>query len=459
MKACQRATRSMNTVNSPSEDNRSFGGEGYDEATNTWTRDPTKFYDDPTTGTNKQAGVLMSGQLIFNASGQLVNQTAYTFGATGTPAANDQYAGSPDSKESWQPTKLSSNGLPVFTANFTGQPLANSVSETMTTTGTTTPFSQAQNYIMELDLGLKNIGSPAWANPTATTIKTDALGNPVDAGGNALGVSKYGYYNLATGFYGQDAAGHDLLADDKGFYYRDPVSGDNIYGTITVGGNQDVSYDDTIKGYYFTDTTVTPNAKCYDVTVDGGGTTHPAYSDADGSYYNGTVPVAGGGAAVPGKIYGTIDDGGVTRLVQHDATGYFYIDGADARQAVTGTFDKIATSKVKPDTYVAIDNTTRVAPDYETKANSLDSLKTQLVPDGVTAEGNPKYKAVVNFATNAASMTTTERQDGASAANSKTSVTQNATQDGYASGTLSDVRIDTSGISCLFNGTTLPSTR
>ena len=78
--------------------------------------------------------------------------------------------------------------------------------------------------------------------------------------------------------------------------------------------------------------------------------------------------------------------------------------------------------------------------------------------DGVTAEGNPKYKAVVNFATNAASMTTTERQDGASAANSKTSVTQNATQDGYASGTLSDVRIDTSGIiyGVYSNGTTLP---
>ena len=168
--------------------------------------------------------------------------------------------------------------------------------------------------------------------------------------------------------------------------------------------------------------------------------------------------MGGGGGTTNGKIYGTINDGVGTYEVQHDATGYFYIDGADARQAVTGTFDKIATSKVKPDTYVAIDNTTRVAPDYETKANSLDSLKTQLVPDGVTAEGNPKYKAVVNFATNAASMTTTERQDGASAANSKTSVTQNATQDGYASGTLSDVRIDTSGIiyGVYSNGTTLP---
>lgn len=69
----------------PSEDMRSYGGEGYDDATKTWTTDPTKFYDDPVAGTNKQAGVLMSGVLIFNASGEIVNQTAYTFGATGTP--------------------------------------------------------------------------------------------------------------------------------------------------------------------------------------------------------------------------------------------------------------------------------------------------------------------------------------------------------------------------------------
>ena len=437
----------------PSEDNRSFGGEGYDEATNTWTRDPTKFYDDPTTGTNKQAGVLRRGQWIFTARGQLVNQTAYTFGATGTPAANDQYAGSPDSKESWQPTKLSSNGLPVFTANFTGQPLANSVSETMTTTGTTTPFSQAQNYIMELDLGLKNIGSPAWTNPTATTIKTDAQGNPVDAGGNPLGVSKYGYYNLATGFYGKDTAvpAHDLLADDKGFYYMNGA--EKIYGTINVnGGTPNVAYNDTTSSYYFTDTTATPpTTKCYDVTVDGGGTTHPAYSDAHGDYYLDATSGLNGD-----KIYGTTTVGGVTYDVGHDGTDYYYMNGAN--KITVTTFGKITTSKVKPDTYVAIDNTTRVAPDYETKASSLDSLKTQLVADGVTAEGNPKYKAVVNFATNAASMTTTERQDGASAANSKTSVTQNATQDGYASGTLSDVRIDTSGIiyGVYSNGTTLP---
>ncbi len=151
----------------PSQDNRSFGGTGYNEATNTWTTEPTKFYNDPTAGTNKNAGVLMSGVMIFNASGQLVNQTAYTYGATETPAANDQVAVDPSLKSSWQPTKVSSNGLPVFSANFTGQPLANSVSETLSNGGGT-PVSQVQNYITELDFGLKSMGTPTWTNNTTS---------------------------------------------------------------------------------------------------------------------------------------------------------------------------------------------------------------------------------------------------------------------------------------------------
>jgi flagellar hook protein FlgE len=155
----------------PSEDMRSYGGEDYDPSTNTWGTDPTKFYNDSVEGTNKQAGVLMSGVMIFNASGQLVNQTAYSYGATETPDANDQVAVDPSLKTSWQPTKTSSNGLPVFTANFSGQPLANSVSETMSTSATATPVSQAQNYIIELDFGLKDMGNPAWT----TTGSLDSL--------------------------------------------------------------------------------------------------------------------------------------------------------------------------------------------------------------------------------------------------------------------------------------------
>ena len=163
----------------PSQDKRSYGGTGYDAVNNTWVTPPTQFYNDPVEGTNSQAGVLMSGVMIFDASGQLVNQTAYTYGATETPAANDQVAADPSQKASWQPTKTSSNGLPVFSANFTGQPLANSVSETMATGGGT-PFSQVQNYITELDFGLKSMSNPAWTNTAGNLEDLEVVAGKID---------------------------------------------------------------------------------------------------------------------------------------------------------------------------------------------------------------------------------------------------------------------------------------
>lgn len=163
----------------PSQDKRSYGGTGYNDVTNTWGTPPTQFYNDPVEGTNSQAGVLMNGVMIFDASGQLVNQTAYTYGATETPAANSQVAVDPDLKSSWQPTKTSSNGLPVFSANFTGQPLANSVSETMSTGGGT-PFSQVQNYITELDFGLKSMSNPAWTNATGSLADLEVTAGTID---------------------------------------------------------------------------------------------------------------------------------------------------------------------------------------------------------------------------------------------------------------------------------------
>lgn len=147
----------------PEEDMRSFGGTGYDQATNTWTgTQPTQFYNDPVAGTNKNAGMLMTGHLIFDAAGNLVNQTAYTYGANAEPGDLNQCDLEPDQLSSWQATKFSSNGLPTFCANFTGQPLANSVSETISPTQ-----SQAQDYIIELDFGLRNLGNWDYAGTLA----------------------------------------------------------------------------------------------------------------------------------------------------------------------------------------------------------------------------------------------------------------------------------------------------
>lgn len=154
----------------PSEDNRTYGGTvTYDAQGNPILTGGTSFQ-----GT-KAAGKLMSGQLIFNASGQLVNQTAYTYGAEDTPAADTPCALDPTQLSSWQPTKISSNGLPVFNANFTGTPLANSVSETAANGGTA--YSIAEKSIIELNFGLKDTAATPWNNTATATSLADLTAN------------------------------------------------------------------------------------------------------------------------------------------------------------------------------------------------------------------------------------------------------------------------------------------
>jgi len=148
----------------PAEDNRTYGGTTavtYDASGNPILPADSKSFQD-----TDKAGVLMTGQMIFNASGQLVNQTAYTYGAQDTPADDYQCALDPELSTSWQPTKMSSNGLPVFNANFTGLALSNSVSETSSYGGSS--HSMAEKSIIELDFGLKDTNATPWNNSTKT---------------------------------------------------------------------------------------------------------------------------------------------------------------------------------------------------------------------------------------------------------------------------------------------------
>lgn len=158
----------------PSEDNRTYGGQilKFDKDGNPVLDGTEKNFAD-----TRKAGVLMTGHLIFNESGQLVNQTAYSYGAAATPGNDTPCALDPEDMASWQPTKMSSNGLPVFTANFDGKPLANSVSEMAANGGT--PYSIAENYIIELDLGLRNTSNnPAWENPATSLASLTTAGGP-----------------------------------------------------------------------------------------------------------------------------------------------------------------------------------------------------------------------------------------------------------------------------------------
>ena len=160
----------------PSEDNRSWGGTvDYDSS-------GTPYY--ATAGTSfkssTKAGVLMTGQMIFNTSGQLVNQTAYTYGATETPGDDITIAIDPADRSSWQPTKLSSNGLPVFSANFSGTPLCNSVCETADHNGTASTYSIVEKNIIELDFGLKDTSSTPWNNSGNTLDSLLVNSNSID---------------------------------------------------------------------------------------------------------------------------------------------------------------------------------------------------------------------------------------------------------------------------------------
>lgn len=91
----------------------------------------------------KDAGKLMTGVLIFDSAGNLVNQTAYTYNGDGTPSANGVMG-----DDAWSPTKFSSNGLPVFAVNWTGQDKASTVWE-----------ENAEDQIIELNLGAKATGN------------------------------------------------------------------------------------------------------------------------------------------------------------------------------------------------------------------------------------------------------------------------------------------------------------
>lgn len=440
----------------PAEDQRSYGGQGYNSTTNTWATEPTKFYNDPVMGTNKQAGVLMSGVMIFDASGKLVNQTAYSYGATETPAANNQVAVDPSLKSSWQPTKTSSNGLPVFSANFSGQPLANSVSETMTQGSTT--VSQVEKQITELDFGLKDVGNPAWTNPIVTTVQKNSAGNPIGtlpwAGGASapLGMNSYGYYALSNGQYGtiNGAALDPVYADSKGYYWTDTTVGANpanVYGTLTwAGGSLNVGSNSGV--YYVVQGGTTYTNKTTDLTTT---SVYPSGSDAYGNYYT----VAGT------KYYGSFDDGGTLRRVYHNGTNYEYLDGGGTPHTLTSTTSFVVNvaKPITPDTYTLPDAGTRPSPTMVTGNNNLASLTTESKQTSVSpSTGVPVYKNVVNYGTMVPTMTSVQRGDSASVSNTTSYTVQNRTQDGYASGTLSNVKIDNNGVvsGVYSNSKTLP---
>lgn len=89
------------------------------------------------------AGVVMIGSLTFDSAGQLKNMSAFTLASSAT--------GDLGSLANWTPAQFNTNGQPVFTANFTGQPSASGTAE-----------SNARN--IGVNFGLTNANTAAgWA--------------------------------------------------------------------------------------------------------------------------------------------------------------------------------------------------------------------------------------------------------------------------------------------------------
>ncbi len=154
----------------PAEDQRQF----FDTATNTVRK----------VNETAAGGMLMAGTLTFNSSGALVNQTSYTWGGNANPVENPtSFTGVPDPTDplitrqvlninpattttnpndkvnlnAWYPAAVSTNGLPLLVANFTGILDAQS------------PGSPGgSKYNIEMDFGLKvgNFTMP-WENKAA----------------------------------------------------------------------------------------------------------------------------------------------------------------------------------------------------------------------------------------------------------------------------------------------------
>lgn len=123
------------------------------------TVDPTedgRTIDGQTVKNSGVGGVMMIGTLTFDSAGQLTNQSAFTLASSAS--------GSLSNLANWTPSQFNTDGLPVFTANFTEQDRANATNE-----------SNARNIGINFGLtnGTPNSGWETGAVANASLIGTD----------------------------------------------------------------------------------------------------------------------------------------------------------------------------------------------------------------------------------------------------------------------------------------------
>jgi len=134
--------------------------------------DDGRIIDGQTLANSGVAGVMMIGTLTFDSSGQIRSQSAFTLlsGATGNLS----------NLNNWTPAQFNTDGLPVFTPNFTGQALASASDE---------PDAINIGINFGLTNGSPNSGWAAGGAATAAGVGTDASLLPefadIEVGANA----------------------------------------------------------------------------------------------------------------------------------------------------------------------------------------------------------------------------------------------------------------------------------
>ncbi len=196
--------------------------------------------------TTPNAGLLMSGTLTFDSAGRLKNQSAYTLLGDKEPkidpitgihdAANDPYfyddptnpgeyipkVGSnlDDTSDYWYPAEVSSDGLPMFVANFTG--VANAQ---------TAGSPEGDSYFVEFDMGLEAIDlENSWENPSGS------LGDLRVDGKILSSVNGFPVTTPAG-----SAAVESVYADGPSYVYSNPTS---IFQAAYDAETGDTAYND-----------------------------------------------------------------------------------------------------------------------------------------------------------------------------------------------------------------------
>jgi flagellar hook protein FlgE len=117
--------------------------------------------------TKETRGILMTGTLTFNASGQLENMSAFTVNDPSTGDPLDPYT-DPDVKTNWVPANFSQNGYPIFTANFLG-------TENGSTTGSGDLTESENTKFIELNFGVRNKTTTWNPGPPPATVGQSSL--------------------------------------------------------------------------------------------------------------------------------------------------------------------------------------------------------------------------------------------------------------------------------------------